>query len=102
MSIKDQVAYALVEAATVTAEAMGNHGHRLNALEARLSHLPQPSPPLDLGKVAEQPVEVVDEVQELKAKLRKAEHELWTVKSALVETRNLKQLPASEEALDGE
>tara|TARA_R110000824_G_scaffold326112_1_gene513081 strand:- start:473 stop:781 length:309 start_codon:yes stop_codon:yes gene_type:complete len=97
MSIKNQVAHTLIETAKATAEAMGNHGHRLNALEAQLSHLTRPNPSLDLGKLADQPKEVNGEVEELKAKLRKAEHELWTTKSALVEVRNLKRLPVGED-----
>ena len=93
MSIKDQVAYALMETAKVTAETLGNHGHRLNALEAQLSHLTRPNPSLDSGELdAGYPI-----VEELKAKLRKAEHELWTVKSALTETRNLKRPPIGED-----
>ena len=67
MSIKNQVAHTLIETAKATAEAMGNHGHRLNALEAQLSHLTRPNPSLDLGKLADQPKEVNGEVEKLKA-----------------------------------
>ena len=97
MSIKDKFAHTLMETARVTAEAIGNHGHRLNALEAQLSHLIKPNPSLNLGELVNQPDGFNRKIDKLRAKLRKVEHELWTAKSALAETRNLRRPPVGED-----